>query len=464
MIFSSILFLFLFLPAVLLVYYLAPKKVRNFVLLAASIFFYAWGEPVYVVLMIFSSIFNYTIGLDLEQSRGKPLGQKVTLIFAVVVNLFVLGFFKYYGFLVESVNSIFHLQFTYKELGLPIGISFYTFQTLSYIIDVYWGRVQAQRNIVKFSLYVTMFPQLIAGPIVRYVDIEKYLNKRSVSVPGFGLGIEYFIKGLGKKVLIANNMGAIFTGIQALPQTEMTVVLSWLGMIAYTFQIYFDFSGYSDMAIGLGKMFGFQFMKNFDYPYISKSVTEFWHRWHISLSTWFKEYVYIPLGGNRVGWARHICNILIVWTLTGLWHGADWTFIAWGFYYGIWLIAEKYFLGKYILRCPGWIRNLYTMLIVVIGWVFFSSNRIGDAGASLKNMFGFAEAGFIDKTSLYYLKTSAVLLIAAVLCSRPLIYRIFKGLVRQRTGIAIAINIIIFILSIAYLVYDTYNPFLYFRF
>lgn len=367
MLFSSNFFLFTFLPGVLILYFLSPVRFRNFILFIASLFFYSWGEPVYVFLMLFSAAFNYAMALDINKEQKKGGSGKSTLVFTIIINLFILCFFKYYGFLMDTVNSLFHIDIKYTALPLPIGISFYTFQALSYIFDVYWKNVKVQKSLLKFSLYLSLFPQLIAGPIVKYKDVALQLDNREHSGEKFGKGSKRFIMGLAKKVILANNFGLLYTTITS-GNDSLTVLTSWLGIIAYTLQIYFDFSGYSDMAIGLGHMFGFDFMENFNYPYISESVTEFWRRWHISLSTWFKEYVYIPLGGNRVKVSRHILNLLIVWSLTGLWHGASWNFIVWGLYYGVLLIVEKYFIGKYIKKAPAFFRHIYALLIIMTGW------------------------------------------------------------------------------------------------
>lgn len=465
MVFSSIVFLFVFLPVVLALYYVVPAiRWKNVILLVASIIFYAWGEPVYIVLMLLSILFNFVMGLELERLREDSRRKKLNLIFTVIVNLCILGFFKYYGFLLGSINSAFHLHIPYRELALPVGISFYTFQTLSYILDLYRGDIKVQKNLLDFALYITMFPQLIAGPIVRYVDIQEQLESRVISWHKAGVGAEYFIKGLAKKVLLANTAGAVYTSIQGLGGEYQTVVTSWIGILFYTMQIYFDFSGYSDMAIGLGKMMGFQFCKNFDYPYTSRSVTEFWRRWHISLGTWFREYVYIPLGGNRVSVAKHIRNILVVWALTGLWHGAAWNFVLWGLYYGVFLLLEKYLWGRYLERLPGWVGNLYTMFFVIIGWVFFSNTDLGAGLAYLGSLFGVGVAGFANATTLFYLKSSLLLLVICIVCSRPWAYRWYKRVAGQRPMAAAVINAALLLLSIAFLVYDSYNPFLYFRF
>lgn len=470
MIFSSIFFIFAFLPVTLMLYYVVPFKLKNFVLLIFSLIFYAWGEPVYVILMLFSIVINYVSGLELEyyMDAGEMRKAKVACIVTAIADLGVLGFYKYFGFLIENLNRILPFDIPYHELALPIGISFYTFQTLSYVIDVYRGKVKAQHNMVDFGAYVSMFPQLIAGPIVRYSDVEKQLKSRSLSLAKFGNGVMWFLQGLGKKVLIANNMGSVFDSITALGTPNTSVLTAWIGCFAYTMQIYFDFSGYSDMAIGLGKMLGFDFVRNFDYPYTAKSITEFWRRWHISLSSWFKEYVYIPLGGNREGTAKAIRNLLIVWCLTGLWHGAAWNFIFWGLYYGIILCIEKYILKGAIEHLPGAVRHIYTMLLVMFGWVLFFSPSIGSAVSYLGTMFGIGGSGLFDMTGVYYLKSSLVLGIIAAVCSTPLVYQRFFGLLKakekSRQILCIASYAVIFLLTTAYLVNATYNPFLYFRF
>ena len=469
MLFSSITFLFTFLPVTLFIYYLVPWKLKNLVLLISSLIFYAWVETVYIFLMIFSILFNYVSGLDIARNLKERSKAKKSLIFNVTINLMILGFFKYYGFLIDSLNAVLPFHIPYTELALPIGISFYTFQTLSYIIDVYRGTVKVQTNLLDFGVYVTMFPQLIAGPIVKYKDINDQLKKRQISLTKFGDGTVYFIRGLAKKILLANVAGMVYTKITGLPSTEVSVLTAWVGIAAYTFQIYFDFGGYSDMAIGLGKMFGFEFMKNFDYPYISSSITEFWRRWHISLSTWFKEYVYIPLGGNRVNTTRHIRNILIVWFLTGLWHGAAWNFVAWGMYYGILLLVEKYFLVNVLERIPGFLRHVYTMVLVMIGWVFFAGNNMAEAVRYLGLMFGVGGHGIIDRQAIYFILSDWMMWLIAILASAPGLYRIFERFLHQLgKKAAVLVNTvaygILFLICIAFLVTETYNPFLYFRF
>lgn len=468
MLFSSIVFLFTFLPVTLLVYYLVPGRLKNIVLLLASLVFYAWGEPVYVILMVLSILFNYVSGIDIERNLENPFKAKQSLVIAVVVNLLILGFFKYYGFLIESLNAVLPVELPYKELALPIGISFYTFQTLSYIIDVYRGKVQVQKNLISFGVYVTMFPQLIAGPIVKYSDVEMQLRDRNITMEKFGDGAIYFVRGLAKKVLIANMTGLVFTKVSTITFSEMSVLTAWIGCIAYTFQIYFDFSGYSDMAVGLGKMLGFEFMKNFDYPYLSRSITEFWRRWHISLGTWFREYVYIPLGGNRKGKERTILNLMIVWFLTGLWHGASWNFVMWGMYYGILLIIEKFMIGDRFEKVPGMFRHLYSLLFVMIGWVFFFSPTLGFAWKYLGVMFGVGAKTVVDSMGIYLLITNLALFAIAAVGSTAKVHEIFGRIVyggyKVRAVLACAIYAGMFLLSIAYLVTETYNPFLYFRF
>lgn len=464
MLFSSIVFLFYFLPIVLLAYFVVPKKAKNVVLLIASIFFYSWGEPVYVFLMIFSAIFNYFMAIDIGRAKVHQSSGKSTLVFTVVVNLFILSFFKYYGFLMDTVNGILGTDIKYTALALPIGISFYTFQALSYIFDVYRGNVKVQVNPLKFTLYLSLFPQLIAGPIVKYKDIAEQLDERHVTLEKFGDGTMRFLLGLGKKVILANNLGAIYTQIMAASDSQVSVLTYWIGIIAYTLQIYFDFSGYSDMAIGLGRMFGFEFMENFNYPYISKTITEFWRRWHMSLSTWFREYVYIPLGGNRVSMHRHIINLLIVWSLTGLWHGASWNFVVWGLYYGVLLILEKYLIGKYIEKAPAWAQHFYAMIIVMIGWVFFSSTDLSAALEYLKVLFCMGGVPFANTYTLYLLRTNLILLAVGCLTSTPEPMKQFNILCKKNAVIAILMILLVLVLATAYLIFSSYNPFLYFRF
>lgn len=468
MLFSSIVFLFTFLPIVLILYYVLPARFRNPVLLLASLVFYAWGETVYIFLMILSILFNYFSGLDIARNLDSKRAAKRSLVFNIIINIAILGFFKYEGFVLDTINAVFPVHISYHALPLPIGISFYTFQILSYIIDVYRGNVKVQKNLLNFALYVTMFPQLIAGPIVQYADVDEQLADRNVSWSKFGEGCMYFIRGLAKKVLLANTSGMIFNEVTGLAKGNLSVLSAWLGAFAYMFQIYFDFSGYSDMAVGLGKMFGFEFCMNFNYPYISKSITEFWRRWHISLSSWFRDYVYIPLGGNRVSKIKHIRNLLIVWMLTGLWHGAAWNFVAWGLYYGVILIIEKYILSPVLEKLPGVIRHIYSILLVVIGWVLFFSPSFGQAAGYIQVMFGAGAHGFADRESLYLLTTNLVLWVILIFGSTPLVHFRYEHMLRSRKWNTTIINsivyVILFVICIAYLVTETYNPFLYFRF
>lgn len=468
MLFSSIVFLFTFLPAVMILYYLLPVRFRNVILLLASLVFYAWGEPVYLFLMLLSILFNYFSGLDIARNQQDKRAAKRSLVFNLIINLAVLGFFKYEGFVLDTLNGILPVHISYHALPLPIGISFYTFQILSYIIDVYRGNVKVQTNLPNFALYVTMFPQLIAGPIVQYADVDEQLASREVSRTKFGEGSMYFIRGLAKKVLLANTSGMIFTEVSGLAKGNIAVMTAWLGAFAYMFQIYFDFSGYSDMAIGLGKMFGFEFNMNFNYPYVSKSITEFWRRWHISLSSWFRDYVYIPLGGNRVSKIKHIRNLLIVWFLTGLWHGAAWNFVAWGLYYGVILIIEKYLLSPVLDRLPDVVRHIYSIVLVVIGWVLFFSSSFGQAADYIRVMFGAGAHGFADRESMYLLTSNLILWLILIFGSTPLVHFRYEHMLRTKKWNTTIINSVVyaalFIVCIAYLVTETYNPFLYFRF
>lgn len=471
MIFSSLLFLFRFLPAVLLLYYISPRPARNGVLLLVSLIFYAWGEPIYVLLMLASILSSWLGGLlvDRFRKRGQERKAKLSLVCSVGFGLALLGFFKYTDFLLNSINQVTGLNISLLNLALPIGISFYTFQTISYIIDVYRQTARVQKNIISYGAYVTMFPQLIAGPIVQYKTIDEQLRNRKESGEEFAEGVNRFVIGLGKKVLLANNAGALWDTIRSISSGNLPAVTAWLGLAAYTFQIYFDFSAYSDMAIGLGHMFGFRFLENFNYPYLSKSITEFWRRWHISLGTWFREYVYIPLGGNRKGTARLICNTMIVWLLTGIWHGADWNFLIWGLYYGILLLIEKLFLKKYLERLPGWLRHVYCMFFVMLGWFIFVFDQSGFG--YLKAMFTGAGAGLFNRETIYLFYNYGVLLIALILGSTMLPGKLAGKLLErleEHDWVCILLRgifyVAIFLLSVAYLVDASYNPFLYFRF
>lgn len=468
MVFSSLIFIFFFLPAVLLIYYISPRCMRNFILLISSLVFYAWGEPVYIFLMIFSIVFNYIAGRIIYKFRNFKSKSMIIFTLTIIINLGILCFFKYYGFILTNLGMLLNVRFTQPKLSLPVGISFYTFQTMSYIIDVYKGIVPAQKNIISFGTYIAMFPQLIAGPIVRYEDIEDQLSLRKETFEMFCEGSQRFIIGLAKKVLLANNIALLWNTVKNTPFNELTVLSSWLGIIAFTFQIYFDFSGYSDMAVGLGKMFGFDLMENFNYPYISKSATEFWRRWHISLGSWFKEYVYIPLGGNRKGIKRMYLNLLIVWFLTGFWHGADWNFILWGLYYAFFLILEKTFLIKWFKNKPPFIAHLYALLVIIIGWVFFEFTNINTAFSFIGIMFGFGNHILFDKLTIYLLYTNAILLAFLSIGSTPVLKNAVKSFTGRLKNIvwkaSPAYYLILLILCTAYIVNESYNPFLYFRF
>lgn len=449
-------------------YYLSPKKFKNAILLLTSLVFYAWGEPIYIFLMIGTIIFDYIMALQIDKYKRQRKKSRLLFIITLLVNVVILVFFKYIGFIIGNINTLFSINIYFEELALPVGISFYTFQVLSYIVDVYLGKVPAQRSLVSFGAYVTMFPQLVAGPIVRYESIEEQLNYRDESLEKFGEGVERFIQGLGKKVLLANNIGMVWTAISAMDLGNMSVLTAWIGIIAYTFQIYFDFSGYSDMAIGIGKMFGFDFTENFNFPYISKSATEFWRRWHISLGSWFREYIYIPLGGNRVTLGKQIRNIFAVWFLTGLWHGASWNFIVWGLYYGVILLLEKMVFKNILEKTPNSIKHAYTLLLVVIGWVFFASTDLTMAINYIKVMFGIGNNPLIDNTGIYYLYTNAIMFVILAICSTPIVKIILDNIViKSRTkyvNISLIVYMLILFLATAYLVNETYNPFLYFRF
>ena len=461
MVFSSLNFLFIFLPVTLLLYMIVPFRAKNVVLLIASIIFYAWGEPVYVILMILNIAFNYVTGLRFEAALNRKERKKI-LVLGTAVNLLLLGFFKYSGFLLSTFDHIFGTETAWKGLALPVGISFYTFQALSYVIDVYRGKVNVQHNIIDFATYITMFPQLIAGPIVTYSHIESQLRHRTISAAKAGAGVERLILGLSKKVILANNLGALYASIQAMDQRS--VMTAWLGAAAYTLQIYFDFSGYSDMAAGMGKMLGFEFPENFDHPYLAVSITSFWRKWHMTLSGWFRDYVYIPLGGNRVGTARHIFNIMAVWMLTGLWHGAGWNFVLWGIYYGILLVIEKYIIIPRCQRVPAVIKHIYTLFLVNLGWVLFSNTDLGLMAGYIGNMFGAGTAGFADAAFAYYMKSSLILIILSVISCGTSVRKLMYRLSRRHAAAAVCVHVVLFLVCAALLVYGSYNPFLYFRF
>ena len=460
MIFSSLLFLFIFLPIFLLSYYLLPARFRNLLLFFASLFFYAWGEPIYVSIMLFSTLLDYTCGRIIDCFRGHSYLPKIGLGLSLLGNLGLLCYFKYADFFITNINLALGTSWGLLELALPIGISFYTFQTMSYTIDLYRGKISVQKNIINFGAYVTMFPQLIAGPIVTYNHIEKEINYRTLNLERFSQGSIRFIEGLGKKVLLANNIGLLWDQISTLTPSELSVVSAWLGMIAFGLQLYFDFSGYSDMAIGLGHMLGFSFPENFNYPYISRSVTEFWRRWHITLGSWFREYIYIPLGGNRVSTARFYSNLFVVWFLTGFWHGAGWNFIIWGLFFGFIMVIERGFLLKILEKFPRCIAHFYLILTILISWVFFSHDLLSDALSYIGVMLGNAST-FINTQTLYELSNFYVLLILGFLFATPLMNNLKS---RLPNWILYCFYLGVLILCTAYLVDATYNPFLYFRF
>lgn len=468
MVFSSMIFLCAFLPVVVLVYFLIPKQSRNLWLLLASLCFYAWGEPRYILIMLFSTVFDYCNGRAIEaaekKGRKETLGRAV-LVLSAVGNLGILCFFKYTDFVLGTVNSLTGAGLGLLQLALPIGISFYTFQTMSYTIDVYRGETKAQHNIISFGMYVCLFPQLIAGPIVRYKDVQREVDARETTAVGAASGLQRFLIGLAKKVLLANQIGALWEYIQGLHGSDMSTAMAWLGAVAFTFQIYFDFSGYSDMAIGLGELFGFHFPENFDHPYESKSITEFWRRWHMTLGTWFREYLYIPLGGNRRGLARQVFNLFVVWFLTGLWHGAGWNFILWGLYYFVLLMLEKCVLLRVLERIPKVFAHLYTMFFMVVGWVIFACDDMQVLAGYLKAMFGIGvSAG--NALALFEWDICLPFLVILLLASTTLPTRFAKQLVLKpaRQPLLMAYTLVLFVFSLAFLVSGSYNPFLYFRF
>ena len=465
MVFSSLTFLFLYLPLTLLVYFLSPLKWRNFILLLVSLLFYGWGEPVYIVIMFVSIAIDYTHGLLVEKYRANDKKARWFVAQSVIFNLALLGFFKYWDFIAANLSLIPGVNLPQLGIPLPIGISFYTFQTMSYTIDVYRGDTRAQRNIINFGTFVTLFPQLIAGPIIKYKDLGDQIDQRDTSIDKFGSGVQMFMIGLGKKILIANNVGMLWDSYKAMAASDLTVAGAWLGVLAFTFQIYFDFSGYSDMAVGLGRMLGFEFLPNFDHPYISRSITEFWRRWHISLSTWFREYLYIPLGGNRCSKGRWIFNLFVVWAATGIWHGASWNYVIWGLYFFVLLLVEKLWLGRLLEKLPRVIQHIYTLFFVLVSWAIFALEDFGQLGAYLKVMFGMGGVPLTDGTFGYYLTSYLPILCAAAVASTNL-GRVLYGKLHPRAAQAVCAVLVILglVICTGYLVDGTYNPFLYFRF
>lgn len=452
MVFSSISFLFFFMPIFFILYYIVPKKFKNYCLLFFSLLFYAWGEPIYIFLMIFETFINYIFALLINKNN-----KKIYLILTIILNILIIGFFKYSNFLIDIINSILNLNIDNINISLPIGISFFTFQGMSYVIDVYRKEVKPEKNYFILLTYISMFPQLIAGPIVRYETVATELKSRTITFENFSKGMTRFLKGLYKKVLLANIIGMLFNTISS-NISDISLLTAWLGAISFALQIYFDFSGYSDMAIGLGKMLGFNFLENFNHPYMADSITDFWRRWHISLSSWFKDYVYIPLGGSKKGIKRTIINLLIVWFLTGIWHGADYNFVLWGIYYGLLLILEKFILKKVIDKLPRIIKHIYTIFFILIGWVIFSISDMNELVLYIKKLFDFSN--IIDNNFLYYISNYSIILIFGIVLS-------IKININQNKLINILqpfIYISLFIISVSFIVSDTYNPFLYFRF
>lgn len=462
MVFTSINFLYYFLPTVLILYFIVPKKYKNLLLLISSLLFYFYGEPKYIILMIIEIVLAYFEARLIEKYKSKEI-----FIFSIFIHVLLLCIFKYTNFLITNINGIFNTNITLLNIVLPIGISFYTFQIISYLVDVYKGKVKAQKNFISLATYVSLFPQLIAGPIVRYETINDELDNRKQTFDDFSSGISRFIIGLSKKVLIANILGELCNIF--ILSNEKTILFYWIYGISYSLQIYFDFSAYSDMAIGLGRMFGFHFMENFDYPYISKSITEFWRRWHISLSSWFKDYVYIPLGGSREGTFKLIRNILIVWLLTGLWHGSEWTFVIWGMFIGILLVIEKLLLNKYIEKLPSIVRRIYTLFIIMISFIIFSGSNINESFNNIVGLFNFSNP-FINRFTIHYLKDYGLVLIIAIFLSTPILKNTIIKLKENKkinniiNILEIIVLLILLVIMTSYLIDSSYNPFLYFRF
>ncbi len=468
MVFSSITFLYFFLPALIIIYYIAPKKLKNLVMLIGSLTFYAWGEVRYIFIMLVLSLVDYICGRNIDKYLDNAKKRKLFMLIDVGVNLLVLFFFKYGDFFIVNINSMLGVNIPILDMPLPIGVSFNTFQSISYIIDVYRGTTTCEKSYYNYLTYTTLFPQIIAGPIVRYVTVEEDLDEREIKVDNFSQGLRRFILGLGKKVLIANNLGALWNSIYTGTITDMSVLLYWIGIVSFGFQIYFDFSGYSDMAIGIAKVFGLTFDENFNYPYIAKNITEFWRRWHITLSSWFRDYVYIPLGGNKVSRGKLIRNLLIVWTLTGFWHGASWNFMLWGFYFAIILILEKFVLLKYLHKTPRVFQHIYTIVLLIISWVIFSFEDLEVMREYFSGMFGLNGVSFLNDLTLYYITSYFIMFILAGIFSTPIfkgvLYRLEHGNRKVIMFSAAMIYVFIFLASTAYLVNSTYNPFLYFRF
>lgn len=466
MVFSSIVFLYIFLPLMLLLYFIVPSKFKNAIMILASLVFFAWGEIRYIFIMLVLAVMDFICGKQITKYQNNKKKKIIFLMINVVVNLGILFFFKYADFIITNINNLTGLSIPLLNIPLPIGVSFNTFQSLSYIIDVYRGTVKCEKSFYNYLTYTTLFPQIIAGPIVRYETVDEELETKNISMDNFSAGMKRFIIGLGKKVLIANSVGALWNTIETGNYSELSMLFAWMGIIAFALQIYFDFSGYSDMAIGLAQIFGMKFDENFNYPYISKSITEFWRRWHITLSSWFRDYVYIPLGGNRKGLAIQIRNILIVWFLTGAWHGASWNFILWGVYFGVILILEKLFLLKLLDKLPNIIRHIYAIVIILVSWAIFAFEDLAKVGEYMKAMF--INSNFWNYEALYYLQNYWVLILIGAICSIPLWKKIKEKIdSKNRKGLELITTlgyVAILILSTASLVTNSFNPFLYFRF
>ncbi len=467
MLFSSITFLYFFLPAVLIIYFLVPYKNKNFIILLASLLFYAWGEPLYSLLMVASILQGYFMGLRIESLAGRKQA-KYWMITSIVISLVILGFFKYYDFFIQSFHEAAHLSLPVLSIALPMGISFYTFHIMRYVIDVLRGDIKAEKSLINFMAYSTLFPQLVAGPIVRYADIAEQLHNRKHSLEQIYCGSRRFLVGLSKKVLLANSFGLLVTHFRA--SEDKSILFFWLYAAAYTLQIYYDFSGYSDMAIGLGQIFGFRFLENFQYPYIAKSITEFWRRWHISLSSWFRDYVYIPMGGNRVSKRRQVFNLLVVWMLTGLWHGAAWNFILWGLYFGVLLILEKFCLSKNKIRIPSVLSHIYVLALVVISFVLFNAENSNQAMGDIRGLFGLTGIKAVTQETLYYFRSYSILLSIGVIGATPVSGKLYRRVIKGKVGSSIALimepAVLVGLLLVitGYLVDGSFNPFLYFRF
>ena len=466
MVFSSIVFLYIFLPIMLLFYFIVPSKFKNAIMILASLVFFAWGEIRYIFIMLVLAVMDFVCGKKITKYRDNKKKKIIFLMINVVVNLGILFFFKYADFIISNINNLTGLSIPLLNIPLPIGVSFNTFQSLSYIIDVYRGTVKCEKSFYNYLTYTTLFPQIIAGPIVRYETVDEELETKNISLDNFSAGMKRFIIGLGKKVLIANSVGTLWNTIEVGNYAELSMLFAWIGIIAFALQIYFDFSGYSDMAIGLAQIFGMKFDENFNYPYISKSITEFWRRWHITLSSWFRDYVYIPLGGNRRGLAIQIRNILIVWFLTGAWHGASWNFILWGVYFGVILILEKLFLLKLLEKLPNIIRHIYAIVIILVSWAIFAFEDLARVGEYIKAMF--INSTLWDNEALYYLQNYGVLILIGAICSIPLWKKLKEKIDSKNSKTLEVITtlgyVAIFVLSTASLVTNSFNPFLYFRF